>query len=60
MLIEINLKLEKDNIDPSNDEITGEYFNNNVVFESNKSDGLEFLYDGKTLAIRGTLIRILS
>ena len=47
MLIEINLKLEKDNIDPSNDEITGEYFNNNVVFESNKSDGLEFLYDGK-------------
>ena len=25
MLIEINLKLEKDNIDPSNDEITGEY-----------------------------------
>ena len=47
VLIEINLKLEKDNIDPSNDEITGEYFNNNVVFESNKSDGLEFLYDGK-------------
>ena len=47
VLLEINLKLEKDNIDPSNDEITGEYFNNNVVFESNKSDGLEFLYDGK-------------
>ena len=30
VLIEINLKLEKDNIDPSNDEITGEYFNNNT------------------------------
>lgn len=46
VLIEMSLRLEKDNIDPSNDEIEGEYFNDNVIFESNKSSGLERLYDG--------------
>ncbi len=46
MLIEMSLTLEKDNIDPSNDEIEGEYFNNNVLFESSKTTNLSYLYDG--------------
>lgn len=46
MLIEMSLTLEKDNIDPSNDEIEGEYFNNNVLFESSKTNNLSYLYDG--------------
>lgn len=46
VLIEMSLRLEKDNIDPSNDEIEGEYFNNNVLFESSKTNRLECLYDG--------------
>lgn len=47
VLIEMNLTLEKDNIDPSNDEIEGEYFNNNVIFESSRTINLACLYDGK-------------
>ncbi|MDE6820534.1 BT_3987 domain-containing protein [Bacteroides acidifaciens] len=46
VLIEMSLTLEKDNIDPSNDEIEGEYFNNNVLFESSKTTNLSYLYDG--------------
>jgi hypothetical protein len=46
VLIEMSLTFEKDNIDPSNDEIEGEYFNNNVIFESSKTTNLACLYDG--------------
>lgn len=46
VLIEMNLKLEKDNIAPSNDEIDGEYFNNNVIFESGKTTNIACLNDG--------------
>ena len=46
VLIELSIKLEKDNIEPSNDVIEGEYFNDNVVFESRKTRRLECLYDG--------------
>ena len=46
VLIEMILTFEKDNIDPSNDEIEGEYFNNNVIFESSKTNNLSYLYDG--------------
>ena len=46
VLIELSIKLEKDNIDSSNDVIEGEYFNDNVVFESSKTSRLECLYDG--------------
>lgn len=46
VLIEMSLRLEKDNIDPSNDEIEGEYFNNNVTFESGRTTNIACLNDG--------------
>ncbi len=44
----VELQVIKDNIDSSNDPIEGVLFNDNVLFESNKSEGLEKLHDGST------------
>lgn len=60
VLIEINLKLEKDNIDPSNDEIIESISITTLFLNQIKAMVWNFCMMEKTLAIRGTLIRILS
>lgn len=46
VIVQLNIELGKENIDPSNEEIPGIQFNDIITFESNRSRYLEDLYDG--------------
>lgn len=46
LFIKIEVQFARDNIDSSNQPFDGELFNSTITFESNKTNGLQYLNDG--------------
>lgn len=48
VIVKLNIMIERENIDSSNEKIEGTLFNDIVTFESSESYGIQYLKDGNT------------